>query len=78
MLGNVFEWCSDHWHDGYNGAPDDGSAWIDAGAPDGAGRVIRGGSWGGEARLCRAAYRFRIRPDYRVGNVGFRPARGQG
>ena len=29
MHGNVFEWVEDDWHDNYNGAPDDDSAWID-------------------------------------------------
>ena len=28
MHGNVREWCEDHWHDNYKGAPSDGSAWI--------------------------------------------------
>ena len=28
MHGNVLEWCSDHWHDNYEGAPKDGSAWL--------------------------------------------------
>ncbi|WP_170299821.1 SUMF1/EgtB/PvdO family nonheme iron enzyme [Desulfobacter hydrogenophilus] len=25
--GNVWEWCQNCWHDSYNGASDDGSAW---------------------------------------------------
>lgn len=29
MHGNVWEWCLDHWHDNYNGAPTDGSAWLE-------------------------------------------------
>ena len=43
MVGNVWEWCEDTWHDSYHGAPDDGSAWV-TGASS-ARRVIRGGSW---------------------------------
>ena len=39
---NVGEWCEDTWHESYEGAPDDGSAWVDQGP---ASRVIRGGSW---------------------------------
>ncbi len=27
MIGNVWEWCEDNWHDGYKNAPSDGSAW---------------------------------------------------
>ena len=29
MSGNVDEWCEDDYHETYNGAPTDGSAWID-------------------------------------------------
>ncbi len=28
MHENVYEWCADDWHDNYQGAPTDGSAWI--------------------------------------------------
>ena len=76
MLGNVWEWCADHWHESYSGAPTDGSAWIDrAGA---AYRVVRGGSWYYDARFVRAAYRFWFVPGFRYDYLGFRCARVQG
>ena len=73
MHGNVWEWCQDHWHDNYQGAPTDGSAW--EGRDAGAGRVLRGGSWGNGARYVRAACRRAIRPDDRDDGIGFRCAR---
>jgi sulfatase modifying factor 1 len=76
MLGNVWEWCADHWHNRYDGAPSDGSAWIDSG--EGAAyRVVRGGAWGVGARGVRAAFRFHYAPAYRRSNLGFRCARVQ-
>ena len=78
MLGNVVEWCADHWHARYEGASSDGSAWLDDEADDGADRVVRGGSCGDWARYCRAACRVRSHPDARLDDLGFRPARGQG
>jgi formylglycine-generating enzyme required for sulfatase activity len=53
MHGNVWEWVQDSWHDSYNGAPADGSAW----EGDGADRVIRGGCWNDPAGYCRSAAR---------------------
>ena len=44
MHGQVWEWCQDVWHDSYEGAPTDGSAWVEDGDQDK--RACRGGSWG--------------------------------
>jgi len=54
MHGNVWEWCSDRWHDNYNGAPTDGSSWETGGSDY---CVLRGGSWNHYAVYCRSAYR---------------------
>jgi formylglycine-generating enzyme required for sulfatase activity len=77
MHGNVWEWCEDHWHDSYQGAPANGAAWIDAGAPANARRVLRGGSWLGFARLTRAGFRFSGQTIDGSGIIGFRCARVQ-
>ncbi len=42
--GNMDEWVEDCWHGRYDGAPADGSAWIENGDCDW--RVLRGGGWG--------------------------------
>jgi formylglycine-generating enzyme required for sulfatase activity len=55
MHGNVWEWCLDHWHDNYEDAPNDGSAWLTD--DESAGRLLRGGSWDDNPRLCRCASR---------------------
>jgi formylglycine-generating enzyme required for sulfatase activity len=70
MHGNVWEWCLDHWHENYNGAPTDGSAWIAGGESDR--RLLRGGSWSNYPGSCRSAPRFRSSPDFRLDNIGFR------
>ena len=71
MSGNVWEWLEDNYHDNYNGAPTDGSAW----QGDGAKRVLRGGSWYFELQNARAANRVRDDPALRNYNDGFRLAR---
>ena len=57
MLGNVWEWCEDSWHDGYRGAPADGRAW---GGGDSSRRVLRGGCWLSPAQDLRPSFRLRF------------------
>ena len=54
LHGNVWEWCVDIWHENYNGAPTDGSAWERGDADL---RVLRGGSWYHDAKILRCAVR---------------------
>ena len=78
MHGNVLEWCSDQWHDSYNGAPTDGSSW-ETGTFIYQ-RVLRGGSWFGKRppSYCRSAFRGKGSPGFRNGDIGFRVARNYG
>ena len=73
MHGNVWEWVADVWHKTYDGAPGDGSAWINDG--DQSKRVRRGGDWGAKERYLRCAVRSGYRADRRSDTVGFRVAR---
>ena len=73
MEGNVWEWVEDVWHDSYQGAPADGSAWLQGG--DATYRVIRGGSWHNETELVRAAIRVERHRKVQFDTLGFRVAR---
>lgn len=64
MHGNVWEWCEDAWHDNYQGAPADGGPWLDTNPM--AGRVVRGGFWGGNSRWLRSANRSGVNPGNRI------------
>jgi formylglycine-generating enzyme required for sulfatase activity len=67
MTGNVWEWCSD-WSGTYNSYSETNPT----GASSGQFRVLRGGSWFGNAGYCRAALRFRFNPASRINHYGFR------
>ncbi|OLP19851.1 hypothetical protein BST81_03360 [Leptolyngbya sp. 'hensonii'] len=71
MHGNVWEWCEDDYHSNYQGAPDDGSAWIEADREQNR-RVLRGGSWNSIPRFCRSAVRYYYSREGRFNNIGFR------
>jgi formylglycine-generating enzyme required for sulfatase activity/energy-coupling factor transporter ATP-binding protein EcfA2 len=76
MLGNVWEWVEDCYHESYDAAPKDGSAWTDADCKE---RVSRGGSWGDLPQiLLRTAFRLRTPPVNRYEGLGFRVGRTLG
>lgn len=67
MSGNVREWCND-WFGDYSSdaqtnpqGPDEDSC-----------RVLRGGSWGDYAKICRVSYRYCRTPMRHSSYVGFR------
>jgi len=72
MLGNVWEWVEDHWHNNYEGAPPDETAWTYGGNQQG--RVVRGGSWDCSPKLARCASRARAVTSSRYDDFGFRIA----
>ena len=74
MIGNVWEWTVDWYHDSYAGAPLDGSSWVE---PRGESRVMRGGAFSYDAFWNRATARDgHGNPAFRVYTVGFRCVRG--
>ena len=72
VLGNVWEWVEDCWHDNYRGAPNDGSAWENG---DCSRRVLRGGSWSSEPWHLRSAIRIWSVAGGRSNFYGIRVAR---
>ncbi len=71
LHGNVAEWTEDTWHPNYQGAPDDGKAWV---VPGERRRVVRGGAWDYLPRLLRSSWRDWQFENHRADNLGFRVA----
>lgn len=70
MHGNVEEWCADHKHDNYVGAPTDGSAWVAGG--DSERRIKRGGSYGYNPAFCCSSERLTFFAAIANMGIGFR------
>ncbi|MBI2375216.1 MAG: formylglycine-generating enzyme family protein [Deltaproteobacteria bacterium] len=68
--GNVWEWVHD-WYGNYPG----GAETDPTGPSAGSSRVVRGGSRGSGAEICRSAQRDYYDPTGRYGGIGFRPSR---
>ena len=69
MHGNICEWCLDDWHNNYNNAPTDGSAWVDQ-DDSLAEKVYRGGQHDFCPDMCRSASRCNIYGE--SAKIGFR------
>ena len=75
MHGNVWEWCLDHWHESYEGAP---GGWQRLGRTSRRERRVEDKSCCAAApgtsipRYCRSAYRGHDQPDDANNFVGFR------
>ncbi len=74
MHGNVWEWCEDLWHNNYQGAPIDGSAWMSI-EPDS--HLLRGGSWLNSDGRLRCANRIGGDTTIRGNDRGLRLSRSE-
>jgi formylglycine-generating enzyme required for sulfatase activity/uncharacterized caspase-like protein len=68
--GNVFEWVQDDWHDDYNDAPTNESAWTNINSAQ---KVVRGGgSWASDPLKSRLSLRLHLESANGEQDVGFR------
>jgi formylglycine-generating enzyme required for sulfatase activity len=72
MSGNLWEWTLDYFHPGYDGAPDDGSAWTD---PPDDHIIMRGGGFGDQDISMRSATRHQRPPITHAADTGARCVR---
>jgi sulfatase modifying factor 1 len=72
MQGNVWQWTEDCYHQSYDGAPSDGSAWLEANCTS---HVVRGNSWTDDPRSIRFARRGFGTDEGRFSSNGIRVAR---
>ncbi|MCW8891276.1 MAG: SUMF1/EgtB/PvdO family nonheme iron enzyme [Sedimenticola sp.] len=70
--GNVMEWVDDCYHNSYEGAPTDGSSWLESDCRE---RVIRGGAFNKPGESLRSTKRGRHDADAKLFVLGFRVAR---
>ena len=71
MGGGVDQWVEDCWHKTYQGAPADGSAWVENECPS---HVIRSGSWRKDSNYARTSNRGSYDTNVRYPTHGFRVA----
>ena len=69
VVGNVWEWCNDRYSSSYYSSSPPSNP---TGPTGGSYRLLRGGSWLGNAHGCRVADRFANRPVNRFEFIGFR------
>lgn len=72
IVGNTAQWVADCHHESYDGAPNDGSAWLTG---DCALRNVRGSGWSLSPWTVRTAQRIGDPPAQRNDHLGFRIAR---
>ena len=73
MIGNLWEWVQDDYHDTYDDAPDDGSAWNET--PSTGQKVYRGGGWFFTQPYMTTTRRLKFNQSSHRDFIGFRLAR---